>query len=619
MRRRLRLFPLFLSILMLSACGGSSVPATGGSGGGGGTSNPVTADRDGKIYAQSITSPIGDTVVFQVFEPTHLKAGQTYPLVLNSHGYGGTRATTPDTMIQKLMDHGYYVISIDERGNGQSSGTVRVMDPDYEGQDLVAVLDWAEKLQGLRRHGDGSMVVGSYGGSYGGMYQFLLMGADPRHRLHVLAPDITPHDLVYSLDENNVVKSGWGLALVAGGEAGLFQADPATAINDLLARLAAGETPTRQDPTIDEALLNAGLYNAFTDTAKNFFKYHSVSYFCDGLPPGPQSWTLPISVPDTFKVPPTPFPQADVLLSQGIQDTLFNFNNGYANLQCLKKAGGDVRLISHQGGHILPLSLATVPLPPGSNLQTALDPFYAALNPPEFQGPSGAEACGSIKVGDADFAWFQEKLQGIAGSLDQVLTTGTDLCLSLADGDAIQVHDVKHGGQSTTINASTPQLNSLLGVVGSLLGGDIRQALLAVQPLYTAPADNSLVAGIPTLSVNMANAAGSSPATCPDPLNIGGCDPIFFFGIGYLASGSSDWKLVDAQLTPLRGFGGHAVDMNAIGIRMKKGDQLGLLIYAYHTQYPITWSRDVLVPAATISGSVQLPVLGASDVVREGV
>src|SRR6202007_2432721 len=142
---------------------------------------------------------------------------------------------------------------------------------------------------------------------------------------------------------------------------------------------------------------------------------------------------------------------------------------------------------------------------------------------------------------------------------------------------------------------------------GSLLGGDIRQALLSVQPLYTAPADNSLVAGIPTLSVNMANPLGASPTSCTNPLNVGGCDPIFFFGIGILASGSSDWKLVDAQLTPLRSFGGHAVDMNAIGIRLKKGDQLGLLIYAYHTQYPITWSRDIPVPAAKIGGLRCMP------------
>src|SRR3546814_5777337 len=81
------------------------------------------------------------------------------------------------------------------------------MDPEYEGQDLSAVLDWAENLEGLRRRNNGEMMVGSYGGSYGGMYQVLLYAVDPKHRLRVLAPDITPHDLTYSLDPNGVVKS----------------------------------------------------------------------------------------------------------------------------------------------------------------------------------------------------------------------------------------------------------------------------------------------------------------------------------------------------------------------------------------------------------------------------
>ncbi len=616
MRHFKRLFPLFLSALLLQACGGSSTPAGSGDNN---TTSPVAKDRDGTIYAQSITSPIGDTVWFQVFEPTHVKVGQTYPLVLNSHGYGGTRATKADAFIQQLLDNGYYVISIDERGDGQSSGTVRVMDPDYEGQDLVAVLDWAEKLEGLRRHGDGSMVVGSYGGSYGGMYQFLLMGADPKHRLHVLAPDITPHDLTFALNEGNVVKSGWGLALVAGGEAGELAGTPALVLPELLTRLASGELPTRQDPTVYETLITAGLTNEFSQTGLNYFKYHSVAYFCDGEQPGPQKFLLPISVPDTFLVQPTPFPKADVLLSQGMPDTLFNFNNGYVNWQCLKKGGGDVRLISHQSGHILPVSLASVPLPPGSNLQDALDPFYALINPPEFQGPSGASACGSIKVSDADFAWFQEKLQGIGGALDKVLTTGTDFCMSIADGDAIQVHDIKYGGQEFQLKATTPQLNSLLGVVGSLLGGDVRKALLSVQPLYTAATDDVLVAGIPTLSMNMKNVAGASPTDCTNPLNIGGCDPILFIGVGYLAKGSQDWKLVDAQLTPIRSFGDHVADMNGIGIRLKQGDQLGLLVYAFHTQYPITWSRDVFVPAVDLSGTIQLPILNSSDIVRQGV
>lgn len=629
MRNTLHVLTALALLCALSACGRSSSPdvSVGGSSGNDLVTVPVAKSRDGIIYRQAINVAVtGDTQVFQVFEPTHLVEGQSYPLVLQGHGYGGHRETTaPDgSFIKKLRDAGYYVISIDERGDGETSGTVRVMDPDYEGQDLIAILDWAENLEGLRRRANGDMMVGSYGGSYGGMYQFLLAGADTKHRLRVIAPNITPHDLTYALNEGNVVKSGWGLALVAGGEVpalGLLGGDVSglvDALPQVLTRVAGGNV-SRQDATIFETLIQAGLTNSFSTTGLNFFKYHSVSYFCDGLPPGPQSFILPVSVPDTFLVQPTPFPKIDALITQGMPDTLFNFNNGYANYQCLKQMGGDVRLMSHQGGHILPLSLGTVPVPPGSDLEAALDPFYAALNPPEFQGPGGATACGGIDVQAANFAWFEEKLQGKSGAINKVVTTGNDICMSIADKDAIQVRDIKRGGTSYTINGSTPQLNSLLGVVGSLLGTQVRDALLSVQPVYTATADNVLIAGIPTLQLNMQGLTGAEMPDCTAPVGVGACDPILYVAIGVLRSGSSNWEPINAQYTPVRGFGDHNVDMNGISVRLKKGDQVGLLVSAFTAQYPVTWSRDVLVPALTLSGSFQVPFLSSSDIVRQGI
>ena len=629
MQNTLRKITLLAVLAALSACSQSHSPDASAVGGSSGNvvTMPVVTSRDGKIYRQAINVPVtGDTQVVQVFEPTHLVVGQSYPLVLQGHGYGGHRETTATdgSFIQRLRDAGYYVISIDERGNGESSGTVRVMDPDYEGQDLIAILDWAENLEGLRRRSNGDMMVGSYGGSYGGMYQFLLAGADPKHRLRVIAPNITPHDLTFALNEGNVVKSGWGLALVAGGELpilGLVSGDASgllAALPQTLTRVAGGNV-TRQDPTIFETLVQAGLTNTFSTTGLNFFKYHSVAYYCDGQQPGPQSFILPISVPDTFLVPPTPFPKIDALITQGMPDTLFNFNNGYANYQCLKKMGGDVRLMSHQGGHILPVSLGTVPIPPGSDLEAALDPFYAAINPPEFQDAGGATACGGIDVQAANFAWFEEKLQGKSGAASKVITTGKDICMSIAEKDAIQVRDVKHGGTNFTINGSTPQLNSLVGVVGSLLGTQVRDALLSVQPFYTAATDDVVVAGIPTLKLNMKGLTGAEMTDCTAPLGVGACDPILYVAIGVLRAGSENWEPIDAQYTPVRGFGDHNVDMNGISVRLKKGDQLGLLVSAFTAQYPITWSRDILVPALTLSGSYQVPFLSSSDIVRQGI
>lgn len=573
----------------------------------------VTASRAGTIYRQDIpVAKTGDTMVVQVFEPTQLEAGKTYPLVLQGHGYGGSRNKTPDAFIQRLMDRGYYVISIDQRGFGQSSGTVRVMSPDFEGQDLIAILDWAEDLPGLRRRTNGEMMVGSYGGSYGGMYQLLLSAADPKHRLRVMAPDITPHDLTYALDPNNVVKSGWGLALVAGGELPLISlltgsGSPLEIVNSIVQIAANGHL--RQDRALYDTVITAALTNQFPEPGYNFLRYHSVRYFCDGEPPLPQNFVF--ATPDPLQVAPDAPPPADVLLTQGFRDTLFNFNDGLRNYECLKARGGDVRLLTHQSGHILPLEL-------GSDLESVLDPFYAALTLPQFQDAGGTRRCGALNLDDVQFAWFEEKLRNQAGAVDAVLTTGDKICLSLGEDDAIAVDHVKRGGTRYTIDDSTPQLNSLLGVVGSLLGTIARDALLANQPLFTVPAGGAVLAGVPLLNVTFEGLSGFEQTNCATLVQLG-CDPILFIGLGRRAATETQWHLIDDQLTPVRGFGAHTLEMTGVAERLNAGDEVALLIYAFHAQYPITWSRDLLVPALKISGNLELPLLSNTDIAADGV
>jgi ABC-2 type transport system ATP-binding protein len=604
----------------LSACGESTVaPATADGGdnppvAAGTPRIPVEADRAGTSYRQEITSPItGDSVVFQVFEPAQLSVGQSYPLVLHGHGYGGSRDVTPSEFQQRLIDAGYYVISIDERGFGESGGTVRSMSPDFEGQNLIAILDWAEDLEGLRRRANGEMMVGSYGGSYGGMYQLLLAAADPKHRLRVTAPDITPHDLTYALNPNNVVKSGYGLALATVGEGG----GPLFVLIGGGVALPEPHVGLRQDEVIYESLLNAVLSNSFSEASNNMFRYHSVRYFCDGVPAGPQPFL--VATPDPLSVPPTPFPQMDVLLTQGLRDTLFNLNDASKNLQCLRQAGGDVRLLTHESGHILPLSLTSVPLPPGSNLEDALDPFYAAVTAPNFQDSGGDRNCGSLVLDDVQFAWFEEKLQGKAGTVNTALPTGQDVCLSLGTDDAISTHQIKTGGMSFDIDNSTPQFSSALGVGGAALGNGAREALLATQTLFTAPAGGAIIAGLPTMALNMVGLSGGESEACPTPLNLAACDPILLLAIGHRKAGATRFDIIDDQLTPVRGFGEHVDLMSGIAERLAEGDELALLVYGFHAQYPVTWSRDVFVPALDLSGSISLPILDSAEIVREGV
>ena len=221
--------------LCLAGCGSSgggstsitsTTPPGGSNNGGSGTPAPGAMPRQGTVQDQVLMSNVdNEAIAFTVFEPTTFVDGQTYPLVLHSHGYGGSRqATLPaNGLLRDLLDNGFGIISIDERGHNDSGGTIRILDPDFEGQDLLQILDWAEtNLQWLAYDasatpdtgfGKGNPIIGAVGGSYGGGYQHLIYALDPLHRLDAIAPDITWHDLRFSLFSSDVFKSFWATAL----------------------------------------------------------------------------------------------------------------------------------------------------------------------------------------------------------------------------------------------------------------------------------------------------------------------------------------------------------------------------------------------------------------------
>ena len=51
-------------------------------------------------------------------------------------------------------------------------------------------------------------------------------------------------------------------------------------------------------------------------------------------------------------------------------------------------------------------------------------------------------------------------------------------------------------------------------------------------------------------------------------------------------AGTERWDLIDDQLTPIRGFGPHAVNMSAIGECLGEGDELALLVYGFTRRIP---------------------------------
>lgn len=619
------------------------------------------ADRP-TSYPVYLNSASGQVIAFTVFEPTNFDCESGNPLVLQGHGFGGAREREANGTITRFNEAGIGVISIDQRGFGESSGSVRVMDPDFEGQDLLQILDWAEQnLDWLRYRNDGStdgrgfnMVAGSYGGSYGGGYQMLIHNIDPLHRLDAMAPDITWNDLRYSLNPGAVygvenyqpaegeiapigtVKSAWSLLLVAGGEAGSLLLPLQ---NDQPGGLFAGNEGL--DMVIRETLLRGITSNRFPDGALEFFRYHSPSYYCDTEVAGEQTFLQGTATNGVSQAKPV---GVDILFTQGFRDTLFNFNDAFHNFACyrnLTKPNGDkpdVRLFTHQSGHILPSD---------PQAEQLAQQFAAnGANYIEFQGAAGPEACGEVSKNDAQFVFLSEKLL-TAEELAAVKSAQSDdgknayavleankgkVCLSYDDITAENVwvdeelflstqgpkgkgKDVENGFAPVTLDLPVGDPTST--VTTGLLGVADYLPAPAMQAI-DIPVGVEILAGVPTATITiapiqdaLANPAceqiQSGAAALPTGL-LGldpACDPIVYFGLGVTRDGVL--RLIDGQVTPVRGYGTRHVEMTGIAEKLSEGDQLSVIVYGYHPQYFGTSSRDVLSPVVNVSGEIKLP------------
>lgn len=553
----------------------------------------------GRSYRVELASRVdGAAIVFQVFEPRSFDCVKKHPLILEGHGFGGMRQVLPSPLflspIAQLTAADYAVISIDQRGHGESGGTVRVMDPDFEGRDLIQIVDWAEENLDYLAYRDNNLLLGAVGGSYGGGYQLLLNAIDPKGRLDAIVPQITWHDLTYSLNPGNTVKSSWGLALAGLGDVA---------------------TGGSLDPFIRQTLVEAAVSNRFPSVALDFLSYHSPSYFCgnprkivvgangdtSGYRLDPILGGLPVTAGGKYVVqtPATPPHKVDALFFQGIRDTLFNFNEAYANYQCLQRAGGDVRLLTYPvGHHYLMPSIGL--LFEGAQGVPAIFRSFDELA----QGDTAIlTGCGKIDVTRATLAWFDEKLKG-KGRADDVITSGKKVCLSTSYGDAVNVTSVTVGGRQFS-------LSGLLGLP-VLAASGAAGAVPTIVPLTTIR-QSALIAGIPTATLNVSYGNTLFDSLCQtstEPLlNTGTCDSILFVGVGRIRPTLPVPELLEDQVTPIRGFGTHQIRLAGIAERLRSGDQLVLLIYGQNPVFAASFSRDLLSSVVAVKGSVKLPLL----------
>ncbi|MCW2852850.1 MAG: X-Pro dipeptidyl-peptidase family [Nocardioides sp.] len=263
-------------------------------------------------------------ICYTIFKPARASAKRRVPMIMHSHGWGGSRTTDP-AQLRAFTRAGYGVISFDQRGWGESGGKAHVESPAFEGHDVRALVRLVSRLRWVRQDGRGDPRIGAVGGSYGGGYQFV--GAFEALRLRgkpvfdALAPEITWHDLSQSLAPEGVTRTEWALALSAASVPS--QALPDNVYKALVEGAATGQWPDGSLPGGEDLVA--------------FFKRNGPKWHADH--------GRRLNIP--------------VLLGQGTTDTLFPLQQGLANWQraLTKRARKQSIFVGYNGGHVLPAVL----------------------------------------------------------------------------------------------------------------------------------------------------------------------------------------------------------------------------------------------------------------------
>lgn len=334
------------------------------------------------------TAPVD--ICYTLFQPAGASKAAPVPMVMSSHGWGGSRTTDPAAFAD-LLDAGFGVVSFDQRGFGESGGQAYVENPDVEGKDVQRLVDLVAGVTWVKKTKPGDPVLGAIGGSYGGGYQFVGAFSELRDkgytRFDALAPQITWTSLTESLFPQGVARTEWIAALTAA--AAPTDALPASVMQGLAEAAATGNVPT-------------SIYDFF---AKNGPGWH-------------------VGQGRKLDIP--------VLFGQGATDNLFPLDQGLKNFQkaLTDRARAKSIFIGYNGGHTLPGVL-----PAGSLDTTANDPCSAVVGGGDF--------------GALTLRFLQENLQGkktgLSGKGIYHLATAAGRCVtvpSTAPNTTVRLGDV---------------------------------------------------------------------------------------------------------------------------------------------------------------------------------
>jgi ABC-2 type transport system ATP-binding protein len=428
--------------------GASAVPALAATSSG----SPATTTNGCVQSVPDKDSTTPQQVCYSLFRPAGADARHRVPMVLHSHGWGGSRTTTASSF-QPFLDAGYGVLSFDQRGFGQDGGKARVENPAYEGKDVEKLVELVSHLDWVQQDGPGDPHMGAIGGSYGGGYQFVGAFSEiaDRHKqvFDALAPEITWWDLKQSLAPQGVAKTEWDTALSAAGANAL----PPEVLEGLGVAAATGQWPDGTVPGVPD--LDA------------FFAHNGPAW---QVGQGRQ-----IDVP--------------VLFRQGITDELFPLEQGLHNFAkaLTPRARARSIFVGYNGGHVLPNVYP-------SSVQPSGDPCSAEL--------TGGKDFTALTIAFFDHA-LKRKKSTVGGYGQYHLATAAGACTTTTS--VTPTRTVPAGTVATTELASPPLATKLVDgpvrIAGtSYLDGIVTALGVNNRAFYalgigTGPADVKVVQG----------------------------------------------------------------------------------------------------------------------------
>lgn len=524
---------------------------------------PEESKTEATYFDVKIKSIDGTVLAATLYQPA-LAPGETAPLIIQTHGFGGHRTFDPrsiyglfivsgETAIE-AWKKGYWVLSYDQRGFGFSGGEINLMHPDKEVEDMSSVIDWAEEnLSRVTLDEKGDMVIGSVGESYGGAVQILASMKDPR--LDAIVPIATWYDLEQAMAPNGHVKGAWGGVFAGLGSTASFFRFGMILQKEYLSMIS-GEINGKV--SADLAI-------------------RSPSHYCN------QGQSV----------------QADALFLQGFRDTLFPVNQGISNWQCADKNGHDSRLIAIQDGHILPWPTQAWSGFPLFNTQPTIH-------------------CGEevFNTNDMIVSWFDLKLKKIPQKQDI-----PKLCVTTSDDEGLVMNQLMTGGDKLAIRKTSVKLmesgwfelmmtpvDELASLTHEALnqevdlrpadqepvtGGGLRPAFIPVEKVMS----DKLLAGIPRLDARFTTTTDDKKGTA-------------YVAIGLKRHGSDAIEIINEQFTPLPGDNHYELELPAVVKKLEAGDVLGVVVQGFTMQYwlnPEGWFSF-----GDLEGDIYLPLIDSA-------